>query len=519
MPRKCLVDGCRSGWKTTKAEKAAGLGEYIKSTVFGFPPEASLYRKWIKFVNRDDITPDEKPAETSGVCIKHFEEKYLKRGKNRTDLKLELMPIPTIHTTPEILEKPSLKPNVTLPRKPPTKHQYEHPLLDETPAFIKQDQVLSLEDLTSQCAPAGFSHQHIGGKVVFTKIVFLDNGGLSIKTITVDDELHVRLHYNGNPIPLPKLFRKTKCKISSKGMLDNFSSHIDNAIEELGSEVLLELNRLRFYKPQGRPQYSNNVLKFALMQRYTSRQAYEMLLEELPLPSLSYLKSLAEGGVEPVQALKLKLEKEKVSSDCVLLLDEIHLQKDAEYHGGEMFGVDKEGELYTGVVSFMIVGLNKESILFVVKACPEHALTGEWIMAEIEETMQTMQDAGFNVRAVISDNYSTNVSAFKMLREKYGNKNDSLSFVFNGRKVYNLYDSVQTVKNIRNNLLGAKRFIFPEFRFDGFYDEINVDAGDLSWRLFHEVYERDLKLTANLQNAPKLNPKTLHPGNSKQNVP
>ena len=49
------------------------------------------------------------------------------------------------------------------------------------------------------------------------------------------------------------------------------------------------------------------------------------------------------------------------------MLDEIHLQKDAEYHGGKMFGVDKKGELYTGVVSFMIVGLNKESIPFVVK--------------------------------------------------------------------------------------------------------------------------------------------------------
>ena len=114
---------------------------------------------------------------------------------------------------------------------------------------------------------------------MYSKITFLDNGGLGIKTIAVDEYLHVKLHYNGNPIPLPQWFRTEKCKVSSKSMLENFSSHIDNMLDEYGSDILIELNRLQFYKPSGRPQYSNDMLKFALMQRYTSRQAYEMLLE------------------------------------------------------------------------------------------------------------------------------------------------------------------------------------------------------------------------------------------------
>ena len=37
--------------------------------------------------------------------------------------------------------------------------------------------------------------------------------------------------------------------------------------------------------------------------------------------------------------------------------------------------------------------------------------------------------------------------------------------------------------------------------------------------MFHEVHEKDSLLTSNLRKAPKLNPKTLHPGNNKQNVP
>ena len=43
------------------------------------------------------------------------------------------------------------------------------------------------------------------------------------------------------------------------------------------------------------------------------------------------------------------------------------------------------------------------------------------------------------------------------------------------------------------------------------------------WRnkmdFFHEVYEKDVLLEANLRKAPKLTRKVLHPGNCKQNVP
>ena len=240
---------------------------------------------------------------------------------------------------------------------------------------------------------------------------------------------------------------------------------------------------------------------------------------EIPLPSLPYLKMLSQGGIDPIKALKLMLEKEKVSSDIVVLIDEMFLQKGAQYHGGSLVGMDENGDMYTGVVTFMAVGLNKEAIPFVVKACPEIKICGDWLREEIEETLGTMGKAGFRVRAVITDNHSVNVNAFKSLRIKYGNVDDELSFNFSGQKIYNLYDSVHLIKNIRNNLLSAKRFIFPSFKFYGFYDPISVEAGEISWRLLHDTYEKDLILPSNLRKAPKLNPKTLHPENNKQNVP
>ena len=41
-----------------------------------------LNRKWIGFVNRRDWAP----TRRSGICFKHFEEKFLKVGKRATFL-------------------------------------------------------------------------------------------------------------------------------------------------------------------------------------------------------------------------------------------------------------------------------------------------------------------------------------------------------------------------------------------------------------------------------------------------
>ena len=49
-----------------------------------------------------------------------------------------------------------------------------------------------------------------------------------------------------------------------------------------------------------------------------------------------------------------------------MIFDEMYLQKRQEYFGGEMIGGDDEGELYKGIICFMIVGL-KESIPYVIK--------------------------------------------------------------------------------------------------------------------------------------------------------
>ena len=63
-----------------------------------------------------------------------------------------------------------------------------------------------------------------------------------------------------------------------------------------------------------------------------------------------------------------------------------------------------------------------------------------------------------------------------------------------------------------------KRFIFLAFEYDGFEDPISMKGGQISWKLFRDIFEKDSLLEANLRKAPKITHKVFHLGNCKQNV-
>ena len=62
------------------------------------------------------------------------------------------------------------------------------------------------------------------------------------------------------------------------------------------------------YIPKVRPPYSVEMIRHALHLRYTSLQAYKMLFEKFPLPSLSLLNKIQQGGVDAVKAVNLVRE-------------------------------------------------------------------------------------------------------------------------------------------------------------------------------------------------------------------
>ena len=60
-----------------------------------------------------------------------------------------------------------------------------------------------------------------------------------------------------------------------------------------------------------------------------------------------------------ITAVKSLLEKGHLSQDCVLLVDEMYLQKGTQFHGGEYIGANENDELYKGIMIFMITALKK----------------------------------------------------------------------------------------------------------------------------------------------------------------
>ena len=116
--------------------------------------------------------------------------------------------------------------------------------------------------------------------------------------------------------------------MSKKEVNENFPSYVRNFFEvkKLPDDTLSELELIRYKKTVDKSKYSVNMLRYALLLRYTSVQAYKLMLEQFPLPSLRLLKKLTEGGIEPLKATKVLLEQGKIGTD-VLMIDEVYLQK------------------------------------------------------------------------------------------------------------------------------------------------------------------------------------------------
>ena len=504
MVNKCSCRGCFTNFEG-----------FERGSVFALPKKDELRKQWIKFINRKEV--DVYSFKYIFICEKHFEGKYLNRNGVRTRLIASMNPIPTVLSESQLNLPRSAQPTIIKQRKPPAERMVQQ---DEHELFFNNDRIfnfLQLNETFLETLGDNFHFKRYNTHVAFYKLKFDDLPAPKVTVcICVDSDLHVKLYYQGNRVPLPAWFRYgTQAKLTSRSMLENFPNYVENEYEKHGF-ILEELNNLQFIKRN--PVYSANMIRYALMLRYSSLATYKLLLHEFNLPSISFLRKLTSGKIDAMTSAKLLNSHGKISEDVILMFDEIYLQKCEEFQGGESFGADDAGELYKGLVSFMIVGL-KSSVPFIVNAVPEKEISGEWLKREILKRIQQLQECSFNVRGVVCDDHPTNVSAYKKLLTDFGNSTDDLFITINAKKIYLFFDTVHLVKNIRNNLLNRKRFLFPEFSFGDFYDNIKVKGGEVSWRILHQVYEKDSSLQAHLKAAPMLSAKVLHPGNCKQSVP
>ena len=508
MPINCAYADCPSNLYSIKH---GAKNEYTSS--FRFPlGKPDLLKKWIAFTMRADF----QPSTYSSLCCTHFEDRYIFTGPKLKRLNWKLNPVPTIHTatmTASFSEKPSLEPTVVPERKPPTNRRPKEEKL--------HDRITSIDDINENHCPEGFRFDRKDDCILMYNLTY-DSESFPIiyETIKIKNSMNVQLQYNGSPIPLPAWFSQgTDCSLKYFSQLENFPSHIRTFHDgSLRFPFIDELNERRNMHSKGKsPPYSAELLRYAMLLRHTSAQSYRLLLKKFPLPSFSLLEKLHKGGVDAVKAITALREENKISKDIVLMLDEMYLQKQQQYFAGELIGADEDDNLYKGIVCFMVAGL-KQSVPYVVKTCPEIKIEGEWLKDQILTVLASLTEAGFNVRAVVADNHSTNVSAFKQLLK---DSSDGLSFLNpqSQQRIYCFYDNVHLIKNIRNNLLNSLRFVFPGFSFTfGDGNSVNLPDGYIAWNDPETVHRKDSNLTANLRKARDLNYSALHPLNKKQNV-
>lgn len=510
MVNKCAVFGCKRGYESKEQQNY----EYH---AFYFPSgenKEHLLPAWVKFVNRKDW----KPTKNSVICEFHFEGNLINKG-NRWTLKWKVNPVPTLFTdemneSPKSLQPPHAPP----PRKPPMKRNYQE---DEINTFLSHDIIKDFSEIDEKHAPTGFSCKKTNDHVVFFNLSYVDGFPVILESIKVDKNLNVQLQFNGHPVPLPAWFTKGRnASLTHFSQLNNFpnSIRVVSADSETSRSLLNEMLDIVNYQPKGRPPYSSVMIRFALHLRYTSLQSYKILLEKFPLPSISTLHKIQKGGVDAIKAAKKLREEGRMSSDVILMVDEMYLQKGTSYQGGEYIGEDETGELYKGIVCFMIVGM-KKSIPYVIQAIPEVSINGTWLADKISASIESLAKTGFIVRGVVTDNHSANVNAFNTLKKRYGKKDQHfIQHPANHKGTFLFFDTPHLVKNVRNNLLNARRFVFPQFDYEKDGIQIHCPAGYIAWSDLHKIFECDARLQSNLKKAHKLSYQALHPGNNKQSV-
>ena len=508
MPEKCSVVGCKSGYLNGPT-----------SPRFRFPSTSlfELRAKWILFLNR----PDYEITANSRICADHFEAQYIKVNESRTRLvPFSQDPIPTIHPL-SVPKSQAVVP--TQPRKPPKVRVFQ---LDELVPYVEKYTIKDFDDVTRFLKKSpeyqDFTFRSTEYSITAYHLV-IDAGIARVKEcISIDKAFHITLSFEGSPVPLPEYIdRATGSKLTHLYLLENLPNYCRNVTSNFDIQVIKELLNICYISPRGRPKYTANILKFALLLRYTSNSAYQLLKKYIPLPSQSLLRSLKSPSIDSCKALSTLRDNDLIGNDVVLLLDEMYLQPQVNFDRKTLIGCDQEFDLFKSILCFMVISLTK-SIPFIVSAIPIVKISGDIVHSSIDKCISLLTKAQFNLRAIIADNHPTNVSAYKQLRHLHGIR-DSDHVIYNPydseKTIYVQFDTVHLLKNIRNNLLAVKCFDLPEFKFSSPSISITISAGLVSWSSFHKIHEEDLRLSAHLRAAPKINYPVLHPGNKKQSVP
>ena len=124
-------------------------------------------------------------------------------------------------------------------------------------------------------------------------------------------------------------------------------------------------------------------------------------MQEFKLLSISLLRRITFGKIDTMKTANVLRENGCISKDVILMFDEMFWSKCEEYFSGDVFGADEDGELFKGIVCFMIVGLQSD--------VPYHAFTTICLVSN-ERKIYLFFDTSFGEKCPIQPAQSKEVS-------------------------------------------------------------------------------------------------------------
>ena len=568
MPDHCCVPGCRGNYRATKDHP------FEKVSVFTFPSDPELRSKWLRMIPRENLTVGAKTV----VCEKHFAEQFIVRVDSVTRADGSVLSVR--RKTPTLTKDayPSIFPNLPahLSEEPPAKRKTPDTRRAEISArdeqlfsdFLVDDKIATYEELCGRISETVSDYQHWitvkeSDAVCLCNITFTETPRMRV-VIRINKQMLVSV-YNGelklDSSALEWILGKS-CTLTLWSQLTNLLSHFsavaagtvnlsvqdsvrcvaqllrdlyrrlsDDTEHGFSGDVAERLNFLiqqlvLLFKLERR--YSPEMLVFAFRLLCVSRASYSLVRDRmLQLPHISYLRKLSSIFNVNLNAhdtghITYLREKAKVLQEherhVILMLDEIHVTPKTTYKGGELMGVacNTTTEEATTVQTFMICSVlskNKD----VAAMLPVKGLTAEFLAECSLKIIKMLEDIGYFVLCLVSDNNRVNRNMFTTLCG--GELQTSIEHPCSAdRKLFFLFDSVHLLKSIRNNWLGQtdddKTLTFPGLPGSDLVGGTLHTASFAHLRALHSS-EKDnfVKL------APNLTYKALYPSNlERQNV-
>ena len=205
------------------------------------------------------------------------------------------------------------------------------------------------------------------------------------------------------------------------------------------------------------------------------------------MPSIRHLKRLTalltlhQSTADQSNVTYIKNKSKMLSPEeklVNLLTDEIHIKREISYKGKQLSGVATNKNASTEattIQAFMISSVfsKYKEINGLVPVCN---LTAKDLYNLTEQALKVLNEAGFKVLCLISDNNRINRNMFKLFPSKDSNEICVQNPADESKELFLMFDSVHLMKSIRNNWLNQlnveKTFICP--KFNNFDENINV---------------------------------------------